>query len=444
LRLGRVLAVLGLLGLISLGGWLLSQACLAEYHLRAARRAVERGHNLQAQYHLLCCLAVRPRQAEAVLLAARVARRVGSFDTAGQMLDRYQELAGNDEELVLERVLLRAARGEVDEVRAFCRARIDGGHPSAPLVREAVAAGLVQVYRLQEAETTLREWLEDEPGSTQALLLQGTLEELRMQFSAALSCYRQVLDLDPEHDEARLRLVDILIQQSNGHEALPHAEYLRRQWPDNPPQVRLRLAQALGLLNRQDEARDILDDLLRHIPSYAAALEERGKLALRAGDSARAEPLLREAVSLDPSALNARYQLAQALRFNRKPDLARAELDLLARLEDDSNRIQKIVTVQMQQRPRDADLYYEVGTISLRAGAARDGLRWLYRALEIDPGHAPTHRALADHYQRTGNSVLAARHRRLAPEESPKSEVRSPKSEVRSPQSGQRGQISGH
>ena len=98
----------------------------------------------------------------------------------------------------------------------------------------------------------------------------------------------------------------------------------------------------------------------------------------------------------------------------RRLKAAGAELDALTRLQEDAGRIQKIATEQMQRRPNDPGLHHEVGVISLRVGAVREGLRWLYRALEIDPKHAPTHRALAEHYQRLGNAALAARHRRLA------------------------------
>ncbi len=315
-----VLCVLGLLGVVS---WLLWKPCLAEYHLRAARSAVERSHNLGAQYHLQRCLTLSPRQPGAVLLAARVAWRVGSFDVADECLEQYQDAHGADDELVLERVLLRAARGEVDEVSAYCRARVADDHPSASVIREAVVTGFIQVYRLHEAESALRDWLQQEPDSVPALLLDATLHELRLHRSEALECYRRVVELDADHDEARLRMVGVMIQQSDGQEALAHAEYLLKKLPDNP-QVRLRLAQCQGLCGQQDEARATLDELLRLKPDYAPALAEGGKLALRNQDAVRAEEMLREAVRLDPSDLDARYNLTQALTRNGKSDQARA------------------------------------------------------------------------------------------------------------------------
>src|SRR5947209_5317114 len=72
----RALVALLLLTLLGLGGWQAGRACLFEFRLRSARQAVERGHNLQAQYHLERCLAARPREPRAMLLAARVAWRV--------------------------------------------------------------------------------------------------------------------------------------------------------------------------------------------------------------------------------------------------------------------------------------------------------------------------------------------------------------------------------
>src|SRR5947209_8021757 len=105
----RGLFALLLLGLLGLGGWLLGRLRLVEYHLREARIAAECGNNLRAQVQLERCLRLEPQEPRALLLAARVARRVGSFDLAAGWLDRYQDLRGAGEELVLERVLLRAA-----------------------------------------------------------------------------------------------------------------------------------------------------------------------------------------------------------------------------------------------------------------------------------------------------------------------------------------------
>src|SRR5262249_1463637 len=59
-------------------------------------------------------------------------------------------------------------------------------------------------------------------------------------------------------------------------------------------------------------------------------------------------------------------------------------------------------------------VYHEVAMIALRAGLAKEGLRWLQSALQVDPNHIPTHRALVIFYQETGSPILAAHHRAVA------------------------------
>src|SRR5262249_19703455 len=162
------------------------------------------------------------------------------------------------EGLVLERLLLQAARGGVDAV-PLLRARIEQDDPSAPLAREALIAGLLYRFRLNEAEKDIESWLKRDTGNTFALFARAKLQEERGQGSEAMSTYRRLVELDPEHDEARLRMTALLLQLSQGEEALTHLEYLRRRLPEST-EVLVRLAQALDLQARPDEARAALDE----------------------------------------------------------------------------------------------------------------------------------------------------------------------------------------
>ena len=59
--------------------------------------------------------------------------------------DRKKNSPGaREEDLTLERVLLRAERGDVDEVRPFCERLGEGGGPGAALALEALAKGLLR------------------------------------------------------------------------------------------------------------------------------------------------------------------------------------------------------------------------------------------------------------------------------------------------------------
>jgi len=67
---------------------------------------------------------------------------------------------------------------------------------------------------------------------------------------------------------------------------------------------------------------------------------------------------------------------------------------------------------RIQETPHDAALRYEIGMIFMRRGQTQEALRWLSGALQEDPRHRPTHAALADYFQRTGQPGPAARHRK--------------------------------
>src|SRR5262249_17997521 len=122
----------------------------AWYHFRAARSALNHYHNREAIEHLRICLKTWPADADALFLAARIARRVGNYVEAEIALNKYQAQRGYDGAAALERILLHAERGDVDRAAGCCKYWIDQGHPDAPFIFEAMVRGYVHAYRLPE------------------------------------------------------------------------------------------------------------------------------------------------------------------------------------------------------------------------------------------------------------------------------------------------------
>ena len=383
------------------------------HHLNAARVEVERGHNAAATRHLQQCQRLLPEDPDVLLLAARVARRSGAWDEAGALLDRYWELKGDDARVVFERLLLRATRGEVESAAPLLSARIAAGGPDSRLAYEALITGLLYRFRWVEAEGLIQNWLGHSPDDTIALLMRGKLQDQRSLTPEAVRTFRRVLELDPEHDEARLRLCGLLLQIRQGEEALPHLTYLRRRLPENA-EVRVQLARALALQGRTDEARAALDELLRDRPDLPAALDERGRIAVADGDDKAAEDYLRRAVRFDPGNIAARNQYAEVLTRNGKVAEAAKERDLIQKLQADLERINQVISGPLQMNPTDPALHHEIGMIALRSGQPNEAMRWLKSALEVDPNHLPTHQVLVMFYRETGNPILAAKHRAIA------------------------------
>lgn len=411
---GRAIAILVLLLLIGSGAGITGVYLWASYHLRAARSGMEHYHTREAIPHLQAALSVWPRDPETLLLTARAARRTDAFDKADQLLDLYQEVRGADDEaLILERVLVHAERGNIESVREYCQSLIQQDHPDTLLILEALSRGFLRMYRLHEAEFCLQEWIRRQPENAQAHYIQAQLYDLQGRALDAVAAYRRVLTSDPEIDDARLGLCVDLLQIGSVEEVLPHLEYLKKRSPDNL-MVQVYLARAKDRLGHALEAERILDAILERQPHFAAALAERGKLALRAGQSDQAEKWLREAVALDPSDHSYHYQFVLCLERNGKQEEHQKANDRLKAVEEDMTLLQQITTVRMQQTPRDPGLHYQVGMISQRAGAAQEALRWFQSALREDPNHAPTHKALMEYYESIGDFGRAREHRQKA------------------------------
>ena len=349
-RPGRALAALALLALIAVGLGLAGLQGWAAYHLRAARQAVARYHTAEAGEHLQACLRVWPNDPAALLLAARAARRAGLYDDAEEFLNRYQERHGRDDTLTLERALLTAENGDVDDVFKFCKAKVDAGDPESPLILEALARGLLRDSRLAEADWAMRTWQERNPDDPMALLLRGRLAHDSYADTAAIAAFRRALELDPELDEARDRLSAVLMEINQPDDAQKHLAYLCRIKP-NDPGLTVRLAHCRDLLGQQEEATRLLDGVLRQHPGFPSALAERGKLALRAGNLAEAEGWLRRASAAAPWDAALIEQLQLCLEQSGQVGEARKLDAQVKRAREDQDRLEKIVMQGIARDP---------------------------------------------------------------------------------------------
>lgn len=384
-----------------------------DYHLRAARSELARGHNSEAIRHLRQCQRVRSEHREVLLLSARSARRVGSWDVAADLLDLYWQRYGDEPPLVFERLLHMGARGELEKVSASLQAYIQRGGLEASLARESLVTGLMYRFRWGEARIVIDEWLKESPDDTAALLQSGKFQEQLLGHDRAVETYRRALELDPDLLEARLRLATILVAHRRGDEAARELAVLRERLPDHA-EVQVLWAQSLTLQGKTREARRALEDCLQSHPNYPSALLERGNSALFEGDEAQAEQDLALAAKLDPGNIQAHKQYAFVLNRIGKPAQASQEYELAKQLETDSERIRAIIRGPLQSNPNDAALHHEIGMIALRSGLVSEALRWFTSALQVNPDYLPTHEILVVFYRETDNPALASRHRAIA------------------------------
>jgi tetratricopeptide (TPR) repeat protein len=401
-----------LVALVASAGYVLGRRQYGQYHLAAARRALEQSHLEDAREHLAICRKVWPRDGGVTLLAARTARRCGDLAEARSLLARCEELGGATDEVALEGALLAAQAGELTaQVEAALWERLKQGDPEAPLILEALTLGYLVTYRLGHALDCAERLLARRPDDARALLWRGWVREGMHEPETALKDYRLALGKDPGFDTARLHLAELLMPR-RPREAAAHFERLRREKPADP-EVFLGLARCRRLLGQTAKARRLLDGVLRQKPRWPGALRERGRVALADRRPAEAETWLRRALAADPHDPEACSSLARCLSLlGRKDEAARFEARS-RRIRADFERLWEIGQ-KIGRSPRDVELRFRAGSICVCNGQGREAERWFRGALQIDPTHRPTLRALAALYDRAGQPDLAARHRRLA------------------------------
>ena len=395
----RLLALLLLICLIAAGLVLAAPSLRTWYHLRAARSETARFHNAQAIRHLQVCLDRWPNDPDVLFLAARAARRARNYAESERLLEKYQQLRGLDNESSSEQLLLTVERN-VDRMAAQCWRSVEADPESSrsSLLFEALTRGYLRKYELTNARACLNHWLVSQPNCVQAHYLDGLfiLDYLHAKNEAERS-YRRALDLDPEHEEARLGLAFILVDTKTFSEAIDHLEYLKKRQPENL-RLQMGLAECYAGSGDLTQAEQLADGVLAQEPRYAAAIALQGRLALQNGEYEQAETLLRCAVELAPSDRRARHNLINCLNRSGKTEEAQRHQKDIEERDKDLARFDEIVTKELPERPTDPSLHCTLGQLFLREGFAEEGLRWLQSALQIDPQYAPARQALKDYY----------------------------------------------
>ncbi|MBE7462488.1 MAG: tetratricopeptide repeat protein [Planctomycetes bacterium] len=173
-----------------------------------------RGHAEQAEEQFRKCLAVEP------------GHPLGSLNLASHLLKR-----GEFHEAL---PLLEAAQND-PRIRHY------------PDFYLGYGGALLQVGRMEDAETWLQRGLDLVPSDARLWINLGMVHEARQASEAAVKAYRQAMVIDPNWHETYLRVGAALAGQGKLEEALAYLEKAYRLRPDDPAAARA-FAHGRGLL----------------------------------------------------------------------------------------------------------------------------------------------------------------------------------------------------
>jgi tetratricopeptide (TPR) repeat protein len=363
----------------------------ADIHAEMAGLFARQNRGAEALVEGQAALAIDP--------ANREAHRILGFVFAG-MVER--DPAGEESPQAVENARKAAAH--------FEKAMAGGaGDPSAQLTlgRLYVIAG-----DYDRAIATLREFLLDQPGYTEAVLLLSDAHAGSGDIDGAIAALEQAVDTDQGLSRSAIRLAELYELGARWQDAADLYAALIRESPRMAAVLRPRLATALVNAGRLDEARVLLRELSAASPADPGVWFLLSQAELRAGMLGDAEQAARRILALDAGdprgaaaltdVLVARREFPRALE-TLQPLLARSEAGTLtpaaeemigpraAHVLGELGRHDKAVDVleRLSRRlPDDVDVTFELGAAYERARRHADAERVFRGIVQADPTHA--------------------------------------------------------
>jgi tetratricopeptide (TPR) repeat protein len=298
-----------------------------------------------------------------------------------------------------------------DELRALAQS------PGADkALWEALYRGDLSARNWDRAGFWLYLWLERDPDDWAPRLWQADLLARFKNYDRAREDYLRVLELRPGEVRA-LRQVGLIALDNRGDYDEAEA-YLGRCLEQAPGDAEATLGLARCSYARGDlsAARSRALKVLADQPRHAGAALLLGTLEAESGRDDEALRRLRVAEAEGAEPLRVNYQLAQVLhRLHRDEEAAKHDRRFTELRE--AHRAREAALRATEQEPHNADRIYEVGRLDRIIGDEDAAALRFLSALKEDPGHRPSHAALADYYAHQSDPdapALAELHRRQA------------------------------
>ena len=312
-------------------------------------------------------LAAEPGNVRAVVLLARLHQQLGDLPEALAVLERALEALPEARAVRLTYARLLVETQRSDEAREQFE-RLVSEDPGDGDVRYAFALLLLQTHDHERAEEEFRRLTRSIEHRDRAWFRLGEIGEARGDGEAAIAAFSRVQDADNRLN-AQLRVAMLLSEAGRVDEARARLHALNGR--NLRESVRLYRVDADILVHhsRFDEAMQVLSAAIEHFPFDSELLYARAMLAEQLDDLAQLERDLKRILE-------------------REPDNADALNALGYTLADRTDRIDeayRLVKRAYDLRPDSHYIIDSMGWVMYRMGRHQDALRYLRRAMEIDP-----------------------------------------------------------
>jgi tetratricopeptide (TPR) repeat protein len=358
-------------------------------------------------------LAASPRSAEAYYYKGWLALAFDQPHSAIEAIEQAKKFGFDPDRVACLVAICQSRANRVNEAEPILeRAFRHESEPRVEIAKEMAKIYLTS-YRLDQASEAIKRARLLAPEDPQPYLWSNEIE-LRGSAEPAILIqnYRAALERDPNLDKARLALAELLSKDRQFDDAeQEYRIYLER----NPNDAAALVGLGRNFFQRGDldTSTEYFEAALKVDPRQPDALKELGQIDLRLGRFQKACDRLQLLCEIQPYEYYVRYTWAQALKL--VGDHSRSEIESVhaARLRNERERILKLQS-NLRGQPNNPAVRFEVAKWMMENGHVQEGLNWTAEILRAEPGHGPTHRLLADHYQKQGNPGQANYHRLMA------------------------------
>lgn len=338
----------------------------------------------KAEKDLELARSVWPDSGEVLTVSARVARHLGKFESANRFLDQARDLGAEENQVQVERALLRALSGDLSGVERYLGMM---GAKESPFHREIVSTLTPLYYStfdMNKANATSKYWIEVDPTNPEAFQWRGLILDRVGARIEAEECLRKAIELDPDRLDVHIYLASRSLRYGDPQAALislAKAESLNPNHIDLP----LLKARALSETGKEEEGRALLVNQVKTDPD-PALFRELGSIELKMGRNKEALEHMQTALKAFPMDHSLLFRIAQAQdQMGLKEEAAKTR-ERQKGIEADLDRI-KGVTKTIIDRPNDPSPRVEAAKIMEKNGVAVEACRWAMSALRLQPNN---------------------------------------------------------
>jgi protein O-GlcNAc transferase len=318
-----------------------------------------------------------PASGDAWILMGDLQRRLGRSAKAVECWQKGLERAPNRVDVYHSLGVVAAEKGETEQAITFWRKALELDR-QRPGIHRIIGRALLDLGRYTEAAAELQEELRLSPQSAESHYLLGEAFRQQQDYERAKACFEKALALEPGNPNVHYGLSSVCTRLGQLDEAERH---------------RATFAQLrAGLMEERRYGHSPADDLARTRQSLAGLSAEAAQLYGAAGQTGRAEELLKQATAVEPNNPAHVKKLAAFYQATGRLPESLAQCERIAQLE-----------------PNDPTCHLLLGTLALQLRQVDRAERAFRRVVALSPNESVGYRELARLYVSTGRQLPEAR-----------------------------------